>query len=621
MERKQTYGGDISSESRTTDLKWYNKPAKEMHASVFSWLEQQDGRQLEENNNIYKYMRMYSSMPAMDIKTRSSMPADIPNKSSLPRMTLNVVKSAIDTVHSKMIKNMPKPMFLTNGGDWCDQRKAKNLNKFIEGQYYETGAYTHAGEVLLHSLITGTGCLKIWNEGADIKMEPVLIDEIYVDKYEGLYGKPRQLHQTKLIHREVLTSMFPKFKNQIASAKSNPLNSRQTPNDNTDMLLVVESWRLPEGDTPGKHAITIENATLLSEDYRRDEFPFVFLRWRKLPFGFSGQGIPEEIKGIQVEINKLLNTIQLAIHLGAVPKVLVENGSKVSIKAIDNRIGGVINYSGTPPTAWQLGKVPVELFNQLEWLYNKAWEILGISALSAISQKPAGLDSGKALREYNDIESERFMAFGKAYEEFHMSISKHLIELSKTIAETEGDMEVKAPGKGSFELLKWSEVSMDEDKYIMQAYPTSALSRTPSARLNEVSDLMNLGFVGKEQAMKLLDFPDIEALYKYETSAEDDIDRTIDLIVEKGEYEAPEPFQNLQLGVKRMQQAYLIFKGKNLEEEKLEMLRMWIVSAQEMLQPPVPMLPPEAAALPAAAPVEPGMEEIAAQIPPGLPIA
>jgi hypothetical protein len=44
--------------------------------------------------------------------------------------------------------------------------------------------------------------------------------------------------------------------------------------------------------------------------------------------------------------------------------------------------------------------------------------------LSAAAQKPAGLDSGKALREYNDIESDRFMTIGQAYERYYLQLAK-----------------------------------------------------------------------------------------------------------------------------------------------------------------------------------------------------
>ena len=53
-------------------------------------------------------------------------------------------------------------------------------------------------------------------------------------------------------------------------------------------------------------------------------------------------------------------------------------------------------------------KISQDLFMHLDRLYNRSFEIAGISQLSAQSSKPSGLDSGRALREFSDIESERF---------------------------------------------------------------------------------------------------------------------------------------------------------------------------------------------------------------------
>jgi hypothetical protein len=42
--------------------------------------------------------------------------------------------------------------------------------------------------------------------------------------------------------------------------------------------------------------------------------------------------------------------------------------------------------------------------------------------MSASSQKPAGLDSGVAIREFQDIETERFALVSQNYEDCYISI-------------------------------------------------------------------------------------------------------------------------------------------------------------------------------------------------------
>ena len=121
------------------------------------------------------------------------------------------------------------------------------------------------------------------------------------------------------------------------------------------------------------------------------------------------------------------------MHLVSVPKLLVEASSKIVTAHLNNKIGGIIKYAGTPPTYAPLGGIPAELFSHLQFLVNKAYEISGISQLSAQSLKPSGLDSGKALREYNDIETERFMSVGMRYEKVFMDAAE-IIDAGKNVS-------------------------------------------------------------------------------------------------------------------------------------------------------------------------------------------
>jgi hypothetical protein len=390
---------------------------------------------------------------------------------------------------------------------------------------------------------------------------------------------------------------------------------------NKQMVYVIESWHLASGENKydGKHTICIANRTLYANSYDKTNFPFVFYRWTERPVGFFGQGITEQLTGLQLEINKILKTIQVSMHLVSVPKLLVEASSKIVTAHLNNKIGGIIKYAGTPPQYAPLGGIPPELFSHLDRLYQRAYEIIGISQLSSQSQKPAGLNSGKALREFNDIETERFMAVGMRYEQSFLDAADIILDLAKEIYEDTGEFKVRVKGQSFVETIDWSEVDMEEDKYMMAVFPTSALASTPSARLQDVTDLMQAGFISKEDGMKLLDFPDLKATSNLYTAAVEDIERTIDQMMKDGIYMPPETYQNLDLGVQKFQQAYLLFKSQNAPEERLELIRRWIEDANGLLdrakqelaseQAPQPTAP-TAPAAPIATPPAPPQSQI-----------
>lgn len=567
---------------------WWKSKKDEIFSNIFSYTSYLDSNQTYRATENVKFLKLYGNNDSLPMKTYNYARAES-SSGVTNRVTMNVVQSMIDTVVSKITKNKPKPMFLTEGGDWSLQRKAKKLTQFIEGQFYSTDFYQKASTAFLHSCIFGTGALKIFRNGADIVVEHVFIDEIKIDDNESIYGEPRQMHQEKMVHKEVLKSIFPNkatYIDMVGRDDNQYMQYKPQYDTGTDMIKVIESWHLPSSKEAkdGRHTICIENQTLLDEDYDKSYFPFVFMRWGLRPLGFFGQGVGEQLQGLQLEINKILRTIQVSMHLVSIPKLFVEASSKIVTAHLNNKIGGIIKYAGTPPTPGQLGTIPPELFSHLDRLYGRCYEIVGISQLSATAAKPAGLNSGKALRIYNDIETERFMSVGMRYEQMFLDAAKQFIDLAREIdAEEETPLTVKVKTGKFMNSIKWKEVDIDEDKYLMQMFPTSALSQSPAGRLQDVQELLQAGFIAKEDAMKLLNFPDLDAFYNMQNAGLEDIERQIEMMIENGDYETPEPYQNLQLGLEKMQQAYLMYRSQGAPDERLELLRRWMADADALL--------------------------------------
>lgn len=613
---------------------WWKGPEANIHDNVFAYVGHLDRDQSYKSSDNLRHMRLYGNMEMLGLDSYSYTRVET-SYNVTHRVTLNVIQSIIDTVISKMTKNKPKPTFLTDGGDFSLQNKAKKLTKFCEGIFNSTDYYSKAIKAMKDACIFGTGALKIYQEDGNIKVERVFIDEIKTDDAESYYSAPRQIHQVKYIHASVLKEMFPEhvtYIDDVSSSDNDYVASSRQRLEN--MIKVIESWHLPSGKVKkadgkplkhdGKHSISIANKTLFSEPYDKPYFPFVFFRWNEKPIGFWGLGLSEQLQGIQLEINKILRTIQVSMHLCSIPKIFVEASSKVVTAHLNNKIGGIVKYAGTPPRYEPLGGIPGELFTHLDRLYDRAYEISGVSQLSAQSQKPGGLDSGKAIREYNDIESERFLEVGTRYEKTFIDAAKIMLDMAKDIYGQKGEYKVKIKGKKFIETIDWSEVDLPEDKFMMEIFPTSALSNTPAARLQDVQELLQAGFISKEDGLKLLDFPDLESAMSLNNAATEDIDYMIEKMAEKGEYMPPEPYQNLEMGIKKCQQAYLKYRSQNAPDERLELLRRWMEDAQGLLQkaaegtnPPPPM-PQDSVPITNAQPVDrpAALADQQAQLPP-----
>jgi hypothetical protein len=571
----------------------------QFQSNKYWWLEEGDecGKAAFEvvnflrNNQVFRqeanlrHMRLYSNMNVIGLSAARYATSN--QRKPEGRLKLNIIQSIIDTLTSKIAKNRPKPTFLTKGGDHSQQQKAKRLNKFIEGVLYEIDWYEKQPLAFRDGCVFGTGPIKFYLEDGKVNCERTFVDELIIDDADAKYGDPRALHQAKTIPRDIVASSFPKYDTWISKANKAE-DTFLTHNRVVDLIPVIESWHLASNGKDGKHIIAIEDKTLLEEEWDLPCFPFVFDRWTVPLLGWFGLGLAEQLTGIQLEINKLLRTIQLSMHLCAVPRFLVESGSKIVTAHLNNEIGAIVEFAGTAPELRNDNAVPPELFQHLDRLVARAYEISGVSQLSAQAKKPSGLDSGVALREYSDIESERFAMVQKSYEQMVLDATDLIIGLIRQAVEQGDDYSVNVPTKKGVEVIKWSDVKMEDDEYVMKVFPTNFLPNTPAGRLEKVQELVTAGFIPPEEAMELLDFPDTEGVTSLQSIARQQLNEQIADMLDNGTYYPPEPFQNLPLGIRKMQAAYLKAKMNKAPEKILENMRRWMNQAAVMSSPKQP---------------------------------
>lgn len=587
---------------------WWELPKNNAHEEIFNLINELNKNQGWLKEGHLRNMRLYGNLNTLGLSQHTFSQSMITNP-PYDRLGLNIVQSMCDTVTQKVAKNAVRPMFLTEGGNWMMQEKAKLLNKFVEGKFYELRVAEKGPLMFRDGTVYGSGFLKIYKSGKKIRLDRCFAGEIIVDESEAIYGEPRCMYQIKVMPKEYLLKLFPKYASQIKSVRSAENN---TPNFRhlSDQVWVTEAWHLPasEDSGDGRHIMCIQNATFLDEEYKSPRFPFIKFDWSKRLLGYMGQGLAEQLTGLQVEINKILKNMQITGHL-FVPKLMLEMGSKIVKSQLNNEIGGLVWYSGTKPEVWAPNAFPQTEFERLIWLYQRSYEIAGISQLAANSTKPAGLNSGRALREFNDIESERFILVGKSWEQVHLDLATHIIELSKEIADEYEDAETMAMGDDGLEVIKWSDINLNEDQYVMKVYPSSFISKTPAAALQDTTDLLQAGLIDQKTGMRLLDFPDLKQQMKYDTASDELIYKIGETMIKKGKYISPEPQLDLVRSGQIMLNIYLKAKLDGVPDSKLELLRTFMVSAEKMvkdaqakqmmqqqaMQPQAPMAQPEAA--------------------------
>jgi hypothetical protein len=574
-----------SKKKKENHKKWWTLEGAAVARAVKDDLNNLYSAQFTRINQLALWARYYGSRDLLNNFMLFVAPSNRMPSATNERLKFNVVQSAIDTITSKISKNKPRPFYETAGGDWSAQQRAKRMTRFMEGLFLEQKIKHLAPTAVRNSAIFGDGIIYEYIDATEKKMhwETVLPHEIWVDEVEAAYGFPRTLHRIKTIDRESLIELFPDFEEAIMHAPNAAILARHAVSSIADLVSVAESWHLGESvDVPGRRVITIENHLLEDQPYKLQRFPFVRFQWNPRPFGYWSQGAAEQLSPIQLELNKTFAGIQRAHDLCGKSLILCPAEAEVVESHFTNDIGTIISYvGGNKPEYVTPAALNSEVYQYAKMLIAQAYEQIGVSQLSAGSKKPDGLDSGKALREYNNIETERFMTIGEAYEDFHIDLASLSSDLFREYV-GKNHYKIKIPGSLCGDILDWQDIKMDEQDYILNCYPVSSLPQDVSGRLQTVQEFMQSGLYSRRTAKKLLSLPDIDAVDSLESATDSYVHKMLDRIIEEGIGFVPEPYDDLNLIRELTLQYYARGKTSDLPEDKLQLLRDIIDAVQEM---------------------------------------
>ncbi len=599
-----------SSETMTLQQWWLEKDedkAASQMLTTAAYLKESQGyryRQAAIYARLYGNQSLYSFAGANMSKMDQTM--GLPQE----RPTFNLIQSVTDTLVSRITQSRPQPVFLTDGSDYKQRTLAKKLNNFVAGEFYHTKAYELATTCLRDGCVEGTGVLHTF-ETPDMRvgLERVLLTELLVDPNEAMYGEPRQLYRIKLVDRDVLIANFPKFKKKLElAAKATPDNSADSSKTVSDLVMVVEGWRLRSGKNAndGRHTLAVSSGSLLDEEYTKDRFPFTFMHYAPRLLGFWSQGVAEQLMGTQVELNSILHTISKAIKLVGVPRVFQEDGSKVVSAHHNNEIGVIVKYRGIKPSYEVAPCNAPELYAERDKLIAYGYQQSGVSALQASSQKPQGLDSGEAIRTYDDISTDRFASLSRRYDNLFIDLAYQIIDLAKDICDREGSYSTVYPNKNSTQEINLKKADLVADSFVIQCFTQSSLPKDPAGRLQKVTEMVQSGMISLQEGRRLLDYPDLEQIERLANAGEERIFQILDDIIETGKYTSPDPFMDLELATQHTVAYINLYSQAKLEESKAQKLRDFFGQVQTLKQAAMPPPQPQAGpAAPQAAPQPP----------------
>lgn len=524
-------------------------------------------------------------------------------------LSVNVTESCVNTLAAKTTRTRIRPVIQTERGKRSQRRRAEGMTQFLDGCGYSSELHEGEGEqMFVDGGLFGTGvAFTDHTPDLEILTERVIPDEMLIDDTAAINGVRSLLEcaRKKYVHQEQLMR-WPDGKGgilgddkemrvAIRKAGCERIPGMQYRPEASKMVPVYSAWSLPSrrGADDGRVLIGFQGAPrpIKIKVWKRMRLPFDFFIFQRRTAGIWGRSLAEQLVPIQLKINELLEVIDDGQEAAA-PRTFYQSQA-INPDDFDNELGRLIEVNGPPQQmVWfhpGLGASD-EMYKDLETWIRRAYEVTGISMLSATAEKPEGISSAVALRELLDREDLRFAPLGKRWERFHKDIARNQIEEADELYEglengEDGDGEkrklsVQVPGDKFLRTIDWGEVRMDRDKYTVTIGAASSLPTTPAARKQYAADLLEMGIITKARFAEIVDESgDVKAATSMVTAAQTAIELDIEDILEHGKYRAPDPLLDPELARDMGIQEYAKARHEDVAEDRMEGLRRYIMMA------------------------------------------
>lgn len=437
---------------------------------------------------------------------------------------LNVIKSCIDTLTSKIAQSKVRPFFNTMNGSFKDIQVVKQAQQFFDLYYDAQNVNNTVSNAFRDCCIFDTGVIYI--DEVSKKIEKCLPIQVYVRPAEVGYGKiSRVFYRKKQCPVTLLPERFQKYAKGL---------------EYVDFGVYYDTFNHIK-------AYSIVDRVIETETYTPDVVPFVFLHYSNPIVGNSSTSVVDMLVSIQKEIDILMDKIKDASQLSPGNQIFLPEGSNIKASAISNRIGQIMTYKPTPTMTTSPVTVATPNFISEQYmatvneLVEKAYAMVGISQLSSQGVKPTGVTAGIALSTLENVESDR-------YETQLNAVVRAYVDIAKTcLAVFPADEDI-LPENTQRLAVKWEDIVAEANKMQVQFSAADSLSKDPSVKLQQLQMLAQSGIIPQSRIAQFLELPDIQTGFSLSGNAINAVLTVISNCVEHGSMEVPDyiPFQMLK---------------------------------------------------------------------------
>lgn len=398
----------------------------------------------------------------------------------------NVIASCIDSLTSQMASKMTRPYISGINTTFNERQVLQQGQQFFDIFIDRWNLNDIVTEAFRDSCIFGNGFIFI--DGRNKTVKKALPWQVIYRPAEKTYGKITRVLYTR---KDYPATLLP-YK--------------------TNAEYVTYDIYYDTVSHQEVHIVNNEIKEILP--YIPDEIPFIQMNYTNPVYGRDATSVVDLLYGIQMKIHDLFETFSEASRKNPAQIFFMPKGSDTKITSLTNQMGQVMQYNpiegvSKPIDAYTPNFIGDQYIQSIQMLKNDAYELTGVSKLSAQSMNPLGNNaSGRALQTMNDVESERFEVQQRAVIRAYVEVMRKCIMCFNPDDLILPESLNKAP-------IKWEELQKLIGKTKITFNALNYLSKDPSTRMAQIDNLEAKGYINKNQAMSYYEIPDTDSAYSY----------------------------------------------------------------------------------------------------------
>lgn len=578
---------------------WWSEDAEDSQRYMYAWTALNSLRTLQQarlrNGRIYE--QMYEQINVLDQRNSLRLGEfgasfdDEPNY-----ITYNAMQVGFDTLVSKLMQADPQVKCQTDNGSFKTRQEAEIYERIIragfdETDYYETKEMTDL-DMLLHGFGAKEHYVCPFEKKPKIARRHPL--DLWMDVLEARNHPARTLYHTDLVSKAALAAEYPEQRDAIMQAllPEIPYLYEQRSVNPHDMCEFIRAWRLPSapGAGDGRFIAFCSSAEFAYEEWDRDEFPFVFNSWQKRRRGPYPVSAAEQVAFLQRDLDRMIQRKHEAIYTMAMSMIAVDEASGIPPSVFESSgqssiLSGRFDGGSKMPTVLNFQVVPKDLQEAIMETVQQIAQVLGITAIESVGEKPSGIDSAPGLSEYVNQSGVRHFKTLKENERVTMRDAKMFLTTLQACKDEYGSVEYLVEAMGETEMIDYADIEMPPSALKITLAPANLLPQTPAGRTDRIIQLAQTGIFNPKQMARLFQSPDIMSALSDVTAGEKEIEWSIyEMTKPKGRYLGPTEHSDLVLGLDKVNAAWERCRRQGYSGEVLGRLDRWIAEALMLQQ-------------------------------------